>query len=109
MRATQICGGISWPHPSRRAQSRASPAITAKPLRRDEEIVPHAEEHGESRASRSTRARSFTTLRRLGGGFGLRLALLARHGLFRIVARLALGDTGGIEEARHAIRRLGAL
>src|SRR3984957_6468727 len=51
----------------------------------------------------------FTTLRRLGGGFGLRLALLARHGLFRIVARRAFGDTGGIEEARHAVRRLRAL
>src|SRR5882724_920851 len=34
------------------------------------------------------------TLRRLGGGFGLRLALLARHGLFRIVARRALGEPG---------------
>src|SRR6202030_4768377 len=52
-------GGISWPHPSRRAQSRAPPAITAKPLRRDDETVPHAEEHGENRASRSTRPRSF--------------------------------------------------
>src|ERR1700676_2878405 len=51
----------------------------------------------------------FTTLRRLGGGFGLRLALLARHGLFPIVAPRALGDAGGIEEARHAVRRLCAL
>src|ERR1700754_4882177 len=45
----------------------------------------------------------------LGGGFGLRLALLAWHGLFRVVARRALGDAGGIEEARHAVRRLRAL
>src|SRR5262249_55805164 len=49
-----------------------------------------------------------TVLRRLGGGFGLSLALLARHGLFRVVARLALGNTGGIEEAHHAVRRLCA-
>src|SRR6185437_12335284 len=48
-------------------------------------------------------------LRGLGGGFGVGLALLARHGLFRIVARGALGDAGGIEEARHAVRRLRAL
>src|SRR5262245_27861994 len=45
---------------------------------------------------------------RLRGGFG-GLALLARHGLFRVVARGALDDTGGIEEARDAIRRLRAL
>src|SRR6185312_9229566 len=47
--------------------------------------------------------------RRLGGLFGLRLALLARHGLFRIAARLALGDAGLVEEAHHAIGRLRAL
>src|ERR1700749_1386225 len=46
---------------------------------------------------------------RLGGGFGVGLALLARHGLFRIVARRALGDAGGGEEARHAVGRLRAL
>src|ERR1700733_9509869 len=45
----------------------------------------------------------------LGGGFGVGLALLARHGLFRIVARGALGDTGGLEETRHPVRRLRAL
>src|SRR5262245_21384906 len=45
---------------------------------------------------------------RLRGGFG-RLALLARHGLFRIVARRALDDAGGIQEAGHAVRRLRAL
>src|SRR4030088_3323891 len=49
------------------------------------------------------------TLRRLGGGFGVGLALLARQGLFRIVARGALGDTGGIEETRHTVGRLRAL
>ncbi len=57
-------------------------------------------------------ARSSThnqTLRRLGGGFGLRLALLARHGLFRVAAGRALHDAGGIEEAHHAVRRLRAL
>src|SRR5258708_27912017 len=48
-------------------------------------------------------------LRRLSGGFGLRLALLARHRLFRIVARGAFDDAGGIEEARDAVRRLRAL
>src|ERR1700755_2013368 len=48
-------------------------------------------------------------LRRLGGGFGLRLALLARHGLFRVVARFALLDAGGIEEAHHAVGRLRTL
>src|SRR5712672_2669041 len=46
---------------------------------------------------------------RLRGGFGSGLALLARHGLFRIVARGALGDTGGIEETRDTVRRLRAL
>src|ERR1700690_1376968 len=49
------------------------------------------------------------TLSRLGGGFGLRLALLARHGLLRIAARGALDDAGGVEEARHPVRRLRAL
>src|ERR1700691_1473148 len=49
------------------------------------------------------------TLGSLAGGFGGGLALLARHGLFRIVARFALGDTGGIEETRHAVGRLRAL
>src|SRR5215468_7043463 len=58
--------------------------------------------------ARGPRHRS-PTLRRLGGGFGLRLALLARHGLFRIVALLALLDAGGIEEAHHAVRGLRAL
>src|SRR5205085_7763706 len=48
-------------------------------------------------------------LRRLGGGFGLRLAFLARHGLFRIVTRLALLHAGGVEESRDAIRRLRTL
>src|SRR6187551_3685613 len=45
----------------------------------------------------------------LRGGFGLRLALLARHGLFRVVARFALLDAGGIEETHYAVRRLRAL
>src|SRR5258708_31236140 len=49
------------------------------------------------------------TLRRLGGGFGLGLALLARHGLFRVAAGRALLDAGSIEEAHHAVRRLRAL
>src|ERR1700716_638816 len=44
-----------------------------------------------------------------GGGFGVGLAFLARHGLFWIVARGAFCHAGGIEEARHAIRRLRAL
>src|SRR5260370_40234797 len=48
-------------------------------------------------------------LRRLGGGFGVGLALLAWHGLFRIVARGAFCHAGGVEKARHAIRRLRAL
>src|ERR1044071_4380594 len=46
---------------------------------------------------------------RLRGGFGARLALLARHGLFRVAAGGTLDDAGGIEEARHAIGRLRAL
>src|SRR5271169_4045272 len=50
-----------------------------------------------------------STLRRLGGGFGLRLAFLARHRLLRIVARGTLHDAGGIEETRDAVRRLRAL
>src|SRR5579862_6958507 len=45
----------------------------------------------------------------LGGGFGLGLALLSRHGLLRVVARFALRNTGGIEEAHHAIGGLRAL
>src|ERR1700689_4653935 len=44
-----------------------------------------------------------------GGGFGVGLALLARHGLFRIVARGALGHAGGVEETRDAVRRLRTL
>src|SRR5439155_17206996 len=75
----------------------------------DASVVPHAEEHGECRASRSTRPGSSQKALRLGGGFGLRLALLARHGLFRVAARGALGDAGGVEEAHHAVRRLRAL
>src|SRR5262245_64484573 len=71
---------------------------------------PHAEEHGASRASRSTRPRSSQrALGRLRRGFGLRLALLARYGLLRVVALLALLDAGGVEETHHAIRRLRAL
>src|SRR5215475_4091624 len=71
---------------------------------------PHAEEHGASRASRSTRPRSSQrALRRLRSGFGLRLALLARHGLLRIVALLALLDAGGVEETHHAVRGLRTL
>src|SRR5882672_2363140 len=46
---------------------------------------------------------------RLRGGFGGGLALLARHGLFRVVAGGALDDTSRIQEARHAVRRLRAL
>src|SRR5215216_106959 len=45
----------------------------------------------------------------LRGGFSARLALLARHGLFRVAAGGALDDAGRIQEARHAIRRLRAL
>src|SRR6266404_775454 len=44
-----------------------------------------------------------------GGGFGIGLALLARQGLFRIVAGGALDHAGGIEETRHAVGRLRAL
>src|SRR6266446_1454683 len=46
---------------------------------------------------------------RLRGGFGSGLALLARHGLFRVVAGGALDDTSRIQEARHAVGRLRAL
>src|ERR1044072_2574674 len=46
---------------------------------------------------------------RLRGGFGVGLALLARHGLFRVVARGALHDAGGIEETGDAVGRLRAL
>src|SRR5262249_6725329 len=53
--------------------------------------------------------RRHTRSLRLRGGFGLRLALLARHGLLRVAARLALLDAGGVEEAHHAVRRLRAL
>src|SRR4030088_986020 len=49
------------------------------------------------------------TLRRVGGSFGVGAALLARHGLFRVFARGALGATGGIEETRDTVRRLRAL
>jgi hypothetical protein len=42
-------------------------------------------------------------------GFGVDLTLLARHGLFRVVARGALDDAGGVQEAGHAVRRLCAL
>src|SRR4029079_12229505 len=45
----------------------------------------------------------------LRGGFGLRLTLLARHGLLRVVAGFALLDAGSVEETRHAVRRLRAL
>jgi len=45
----------------------------------------------------------------LAAAFGVGLALLARHGLFRIVAGFALLDAGGIEETRDAIRGLRAL
>ena len=37
------------------------------------------------------------------------LALLARDRPLRIVALLALGDAGGVEEAHHAVGRLRAL
>src|SRR5439155_21221002 len=49
------------------------------------------------------------TLRRLGGGFGLGFTLLARHGLFRIVARGTFCHAGGVEEARHPVRGLRTL
>src|SRR6202011_2775402 len=39
----------------------------------------------------------------------LRFTLLARHRLFRIVARGAFCQAGGIEETRYAVRRLRAL
>src|ERR1700710_1612919 len=45
----------------------------------------------------------------LRGGFGGGLALLARHGLFRVVARGTLHDAGGIEETGDAVGRLRAL
>src|SRR5204862_1296451 len=41
-----------------------------------------------------------------GGGLGVCLALLARHGLFRVVAGFALLDAGSIEETRDAVRGL---
>src|SRR5258708_39408595 len=52
-----------------------------------------------------------TALRRGLGGCGLSggLALLARHRLLRVAARLALFDAGGVEEAHHAIRWLRTL
>ncbi len=40
---------------------------------------------------------------------GAFLGLVARNGLFRVVASRALHNAGGIEEAEHAIGRLGAL
>ena len=43
------------------------------------------------------------------GRFFFRLALFARDGALRIVALLALGDAGGIEEAHHAVGRLRTL
>src|SRR3954463_1084499 len=56
---------------------------------------------------RATQIGAATIVRRyalaLRGGFSGGLALLARHGLFRVVALLALDDTGGIEEAGHAV------
>src|SRR5215210_598318 len=45
----------------------------------------------------------------LGGFLGKRLALLARHRLFRIVPRLALAHAGLIKEAHDAVGRLRAL
>src|SRR6185437_10749655 len=45
----------------------------------------------------------------LGGLFGVGLALLARHRLLGIAARLALGDAGLVEEAHDAVGRLRAL
>jgi hypothetical protein len=55
---------------------------------------------------------------RIGGGFGVcgllralfdaLLGLLARLTLVGVVARGALADAGGIEEAQHAVRRLCA-
>src|SRR5436190_7059826 len=45
----------------------------------------------------------------LGGGFGLRFTLLARHGFFRIVARGAFDHPGCIEKTRYAVRWLRAL
>src|SRR5690349_24177272 len=57
---------------------------------------------------RATQIGAATVVRRyvlgLRGGFGARLALLARHGLFRVAAGGTLDDAGGIQEARHAIR-----
>src|SRR5690606_17940080 len=62
--------------------------------------------------------RGFLGLRHSGGLFGLlrlrlffgpRLALLAWNRPLRVVVLLALGDTGGVEETHHAIRRLRAL
>src|SRR3954454_17681876 len=61
---------------------------------------------------RATQIGAATVVRRyvlLRSGFSGGLALLARHGLFRVVARGALDDTGGVEEAGHAVRRLRAL
>src|SRR5499427_10475606 len=70
---------------------------------------PRRARHARRRSGRRRSALPRVSLRRLGGGFRLRLALLARHGLFRIVALLALLDAGGIEEAHHAVRGLCAL
>src|SRR6186713_303704 len=61
---------------------------------------------------RATQIGAATVVRRyvlLLRGFGGGLALLARHGLFRVAAGGALDDAGGIQEAGHAIRRLRAL
>src|SRR6185312_7447797 len=43
------------------------------------------------------------------GGRGALLRLLARLGLFRVQARLALGEAEAVEQAQHAIGRLRAL
>src|SRR5262245_9085872 len=56
--------------------------------------------------------RSFGGRSSVGRGLGLRLGalgrLLARQGLLGIVSRIALEQASGIEEAQHAIGRLGA-
>src|SRR6185437_4841535 len=46
--------------------------------------------------------------RGLGAGLGAFGRLLARLGALGVVARGALGEAGGVEEAQHAVGRLGA-
>src|SRR6185312_2673030 len=69
----------------------------------------HARRRSGRRRSARAPSRAACGLRRFGGGFGLRFALLARHGLLGVIALLALLHAGGIEETHHAVGWLCAL